>query len=117
LNRDPDKFELGQLADFAKDLSGREIEQALNEAMYVAYHGKKELSTDIILSVLDKKTNLITTMAEQLKYLLDWVGWDPIKKDGIRARFSHPVEDDSMTRVRGEIDKLIQDLGPKDKPQ
>jgi ATPases of the AAA+ class len=109
LNRKPGDFELEALAQASTDLSGREIEQALREAMYDAFTLKKELSTQIILGVLGKKTNLLTTMAEQLKYLLDWVGWDEEKKDGIRARFAHPVEGDNINRVQDEIAKLIAD--------
>jgi SpoVK/Ycf46/Vps4 family AAA+-type ATPase len=110
LNRQPSDFDLEALAQASTDLSGREIEQALRESMYDAFAIKKELSTQVILSVLGKKTNLITTMAEQLRYLLDWVGWDENKLDGIRARFAHPVEGDNMTRVKDTIDKMIADL-------
>ena len=109
LNRKPKDFELEALAQASTDLSGREIEQALRESMYDAFANKKALSTEVILGVLGKKTNLITTMAEQLKYLLDWVGWDDVKKDGIRARFAHPVEGDSMNRIQDEIARLIAD--------
>jgi hypothetical protein len=113
LGRDPSNFNLPRLATAGKDLSGREIEQALGEAMYEAFHAKKDISTEVIIEVLDKKTNLITTMAEQLKYLLDWVGWDPVKKNGIRARFAHPVEETSIVEVRDQIDKLISEVSQK----
>ena len=109
LNRKPSDFDLEALAQASKDLSGREIEQALRESMYDAFTNKKELSTQTILGVLGKKTNLITTMAEQLQYLLGWVGWDEDKKDGIRARFAHPVEEGDMDRIQDEIAKLIAD--------
>jgi SpoVK/Ycf46/Vps4 family AAA+-type ATPase len=110
LNRKPEKIECGKLAEQSKDLSGREIEQVLKEAMYEAYFNKKELSTDIISEILEKKTNLITTMAEQLKYLLKWVGWDDIKKDGIRARFASPCESLDIGRVHCEIDEILKDV-------
>jgi SpoVK/Ycf46/Vps4 family AAA+-type ATPase len=110
LKRDPRKFNLEQLSEHSKDLSGREIEQVLREAMYDAYSQGKDLSTEIILNVLIHKTNLLTTMAEQLKYLLDWVGWDPEKKDGVRARFSHPNDEDNVSRIRDEIADLIKEV-------
>jgi len=114
LNRDPDKFNLEKLAENSKDLSGREIEQVLREAMYDAYHDHVDISTDIILNVMKKKTNLLTTMAENLKLLLKWVGWNEEKKDGIRARFASTPESLEMGRVKDEIDKIIQEVEKKE---
>lgn len=110
LKKDPSKFFLDQLASASEDLSGREIEQVLKEAMYDAFHSKKELDTEVILKVLRKKTNLVTTMAEQLNYLLKWVGWDEEKQDGLRARFASKTESSDMSRIRDQIDKLINDV-------
>lgn len=110
LGRDPSKIDCGKLAELSEDLSGREIEQVLREGMYGAYHNKKELSTKIIIEMLEKKTNLITTMAEQLKALLKWVGWDDIKKDGIRARFASPSETFDIGRVRNQIGEILKDI-------
>lgn len=113
LGRDSDKIDTMRLANESKDLSGREIEQVLKEAMYNAFHGKKELSTEVILDVLKRKTNLITTMAEQLKALLQWVGWDEDKKDGLRARFASPSEEFDIGRVHNEIDEMLKGIENK----
>jgi AAA+ superfamily predicted ATPase len=113
LGRDPKIFDLPKLAEKSKDLSGREIEQALREAMYDAFISKKELSTDIILNVLTKKTNLLTTMAEQLKFLLKWVGFNEEKNDGIRARFASTPSMLDQTRVQKEIDSMLKEVENK----
>jgi AAA+ superfamily predicted ATPase len=110
LQRDPEKIDLERIAKESKDLSGRELEQVLRESMYDSFFQDKELSTEAIVNVLNKKTNLLTTMAEQLKYLLDWVGWDPIRKDGVRARFAHPNEEENVLRIRDQIDNLISEI-------
>jgi SpoVK/Ycf46/Vps4 family AAA+-type ATPase len=110
LKRDPSKFDLEALSQASQDLSGREIEQALREAMYDAFHDGIDISTQIILKVLAKKTSLLTTMSESLKSMLTWVGWDKDKKDGIRARFAHPVEEDNLARLQDQINQLIQDV-------
>lgn len=110
LNRNPDKFLPEQLAQHSEHFCGREIEQALKEAMYDAFNSGQELSTEIILAVLSKKTNLLTTMAEQLNYLLKWVGWDEEKQDGIRARFANPVEGETLVDVQSQIDKMLKDI-------
>jgi SpoVK/Ycf46/Vps4 family AAA+-type ATPase len=115
LNKNPEDFDLVKLSDCSKDFSGREIEQALKEAMYDCFYEKKDLSTEAIVNAFNCKPNLITTMAEQLSFLLKWVGWDPQKKDGIRARFAHPVEEDDRMRVMDQIESLIKDVekGPE----
>lgn len=110
LNRKPEDFDVTNLALMSKDLSGREIEQALREAMYNAFHTKQKLTTEIIIEVLGKKTNLITTMAEQLKYLLKWVGWDEEKKDGTRARFASIIDSFDMGKVCSEIDDILKEV-------
>jgi SpoVK/Ycf46/Vps4 family AAA+-type ATPase len=106
--------ELKKLAANSKDLSGREIEQILRESMYDAYHAKNELSTEIILNALSKKTTLLLTMAEQLKYLLEWVGFDNDKGDGVRARYASPINQLDVSRVNDEIEKLLKDVEKKD---
>ncbi len=117
LGRDPSKFNCELLANNSVDFVGREIEQVLKDSMYEAFYAKKELSTEIILASLRKKTNVITTMAEQLNFLFKWVGWDPEKKDGIRARYAHPVEEDNRVRIMDQIESLIKDVekGSEDK--
>jgi len=107
LNRDASKFDLSALADASNRLSGREIEQALRESMYDAFSVKKELTTKIILDVLAKKTTVTTTMAEQLQKLMDWVGYDEEKGDGIRARFASDPDPMDMANVKAEIEKLL----------
>jgi SpoVK/Ycf46/Vps4 family AAA+-type ATPase len=113
LKRDSEKFDLNAIAKASKDLSGREIEQTLRESMYQAFHTKKELDTKIILETLNKKTSLLKTMGEQLSFLIDWVGYDEEKNDGIRARFASPPDSLDMGRVKSEIDNLLKDI---DKP-
>lgn len=114
LNRDPNNFNIPDMALLSENLSGREIEQTLKESMYDAFHKKQELTTDIVTDVLQKKTNLLTTMAEQLNYLLKWVGWDDEKKDGIRARFASVTDSFNWGEVRSQIDDIIKEIeGPK----
>ena len=114
LGRDPGKFDLKLLAKNSKDLSGREIEQVLKESMYDAFYVNKDLDTETILQVLTKKTTLLLTMSEQLKYLMDWVGFDAAKNDGIRARYASPVNQIDISRVNDEIEKLLKDVEKKD---
>jgi len=113
LRRDATKFDLKKLAELSKDLSGREIEQTLREAMYDAFHAGEEIDTEVIANVLGKKTNLLTTMAEQLKYLLKWVGFDKDKNDGVRARFASTPNSIDISRVALEIESICKEVESK----
>jgi SpoVK/Ycf46/Vps4 family AAA+-type ATPase len=113
LGRDPDKFDLMKLAEKSKDLSGREIEQVLKDAMYEAFHSHRDIDTETILGCLAKKTSLILTMAEQLQFLINWVGWDNEKNDGIRARFASLPDPINFNRVKNEIEAIIKDVEKK----
>lgn len=112
-NRDPGKFNLKSLSEKSVDLSGREIEQVIRESLYDSFHAKRELDTEAILNVLAKKTSIIRTKSEEFKDLLDWVGYDKEKNDGIRARFANTISSLSIDRVNSEIDKLLKDVEGK----
>src|SRR6266404_235681 len=43
--RDPARFDLGALAEAAKDFSGAEIEEGINSALYDAFYARHELTT------------------------------------------------------------------------
>jgi SpoVK/Ycf46/Vps4 family AAA+-type ATPase len=110
INRDPNKFNLTQLSENSDNFTGREIAQIVKESLYDAFHSKKELTTEHILNVLRKKTNIIVTMTEQMNLLFKWVGWDEEKKDGIRARYSSVPSDLEITKIQSEIDSIIGDI-------
>jgi AAA+ superfamily predicted ATPase len=113
VRRDPVKFDIEKLVKNSKDLSGREIEQVIKESMYDSFYKGKEIDTENVLEVLKKKTNLLSTMAEQLKFILDWVEWDEEKKDGKRARFASKPDSIEIYKIQSEIDSLIKDIEKK----
>jgi hypothetical protein len=95
--QDPDKFNLAEVAEKAANMVGREIEQAIGAAMVESFDaGKDGLDETILLTELDRKPRIFKTMAKELKELMDWVGYDPDKKEGIRARLASSDEDDAM---------------------
>jgi len=89
-NQDPKNFKsLVKLADDAKLMVGSEIEQAIAEAMVESFHtGKDSLDENILSAELKKKPRIFKTLADELKEVLDWVGYDPDTGEGIRARFA-----------------------------
>jgi len=81
-------------------LTGREINQVVNASLVKMWHESKStgsqpiLRQDHILKVLESKISVQKTMQEDLDYLVQWVGWDEDKKDGIRANYASEREDD-----------------------
>lgn len=88
--QDPKNFKsLVKLADDAKLMVGSEIEQALSEAMVESFHaGRPSLDEGVLSTELKKKPRIFKTLADELKEVLDWVGYDPDTGEGIRARFA-----------------------------
>ncbi len=70
--RDPDQFDLHQLAEASEDFSGSEIEQAVISAMFTAFHNKEELQTKHILTELEQTHPLAVTTAEKVAELRQW---------------------------------------------
>jgi len=88
-NQDPSKFNLVQLAESAKSMVGREIEQCLKAAMVESFEQKKPgLDENILLTVLEHKPRIVRTMVDEITEILSWVGFDPVIDDGVRARFA-----------------------------
>jgi len=115
--RDPSKFNTSELATVCSHLSGREIMQAVREAMYKAFHerkidGKTDLNDAILRNVLQNKIPVVKTMQKQLEYLVKWVGYDKTRRDGIRARFgNNEVDeiDDMFAEIISKQDSAIED--------
>jgi SpoVK/Ycf46/Vps4 family AAA+-type ATPase len=70
--RDPQAFDLKALAACSGEFSGAEIEEAVNSALYEAFYGQQELTTDHILQALRETVPLSKTMDEQINRLRSW---------------------------------------------
>ena len=71
-NRDPEHYDLGNLADNSKGYSGAEIEQAIISALHHAYSKKEKLSNELIVTALKTSPPLSVTMKEKVDSLLAW---------------------------------------------
>lgn len=101
--QDPANFPLVELADAASGLVGREIEQAIGQAMTKSFYAKKEgLDSTILAEELRKKPRIIKTMADEIKAIVEWVGYDPEADDGIRARLASNKRSEQFRAVGGE---------------
>jgi AAA+ superfamily predicted ATPase len=89
--QDPRRFDLDALAEAANMMVGREIEQAIKAAMTESFNKKfSALSFDVLHLTLERKPRLANTMVDEVKGLIEWVGYDDKADDGIRARYAAP---------------------------
>lgn len=70
--RNPADFDLERIASAATGFSGAEIDAAVQSALYAAYNGKQELSTQMLLNVLSHTVPLSTTRAEEIQTQRAW---------------------------------------------
>ncbi len=70
--RDPDRFDVAELAAATPGFSGAEIEQLVIEALYDAFGANVELSTRHLLKAVRATVPLSMTMREKIAYLRDW---------------------------------------------
>jgi len=95
--QDTSKFQLADLSDYAKNMVGREIGQSIAAAMIDSFHANKEnLDPEILAQALKTKPRIFKTMGEDIKELLDWVGYDADTDEGIRARFASAKRGESF---------------------
>jgi len=96
--RNPDDYQLAVLAEHAKNMVGREIEQAIGAALVDSFiEGKNDLDGEILVKQLKTKPRIFKTMAEELAEVLEWVGYDEDVDDGIRARFASASHSQNFT--------------------
>ena len=82
-------YNLANLSEQAQGMVGREIEQAIGAAMIESFdQGKKALDEGVLSNELAHKPRIIKTMADEVREIVDWVGYDAEANDGIRARFA-----------------------------
>jgi SpoVK/Ycf46/Vps4 family AAA+-type ATPase len=66
------KFDIDLLAEKTADFSGAEIEQAIIEGMYIAFHQGRDLENDDILKAIANTFPLASTAREQIQYMQAW---------------------------------------------
>jgi ATP-dependent 26S proteasome regulatory subunit len=71
-NRNPADFNLDELADASKDLTGSEIEQAIVSGLFRAFSQQRELNTQDVLEAVAGTRPLATLMAERIENLRVW---------------------------------------------
>jgi hypothetical protein len=70
--RDPLQFKLAELAAKAARLSGAELEQVVNAALYTAFAESRELTETDLENAIQETVPLYDTYEERIKELRDW---------------------------------------------
>lgn len=70
--RDPEKFDLKELAKEAKGFSGAEIEEAVITALFTAFYRDDDLQMDYLKSAIYNTTPLSKSQAANLAEMRDW---------------------------------------------
>lgn len=65
-------FDIGRLAEITIDFSGAEIEQAIIEGMYRAFHQNRDVNTEDIASAIRDTFPLASTAREQISFMQAW---------------------------------------------
>lgn len=71
-DRDPELFDLDELAAEAEGYNGAEIEQAIKSSIYDSFSRNTLLSTSMIVNALRASPPLSVTMAEKMDALREW---------------------------------------------
>jgi hypothetical protein len=70
--QDPGRFDLDRVAVTAKGYSGAEMDAAIQTAMYAAFSGKSQVTTDSLLLAFQSTVPLSITRAEEIQMLRQW---------------------------------------------
>lgn len=91
-NRDPDKFNLGDLVDASHERTSSEIEEAIVSALYTVFPQNRDIRTSDIETELEATKPLSKLMPENVAEILEWCR--------SRARPATTIiEDDNMLRL------------------
>ncbi len=70
--RNPDKFDVSEIAKESKGYSGAELEEVIKEALFQAYDEEKEITSEHILKALKRVFPLSKTMTETIEKMRKW---------------------------------------------
>jgi hypothetical protein len=90
--RDPENFDLNQLALRSEDFSGAEIESCIEDAMFTAFSHDDELSTEYILESIASTNPQASINTEEAKLLKEWID--------AHARPVSKKENEKVTTIR-----------------
>lgn len=83
-NRNPENFDIKKLATYSKNFSGAEIEEAVKEALFMAYDNNEDINTSYVQQALENTYPLADTMKEKIDALRQWANNRAVYASGKR---------------------------------
>ena len=79
----------------------REMEQAIRQALRNSFHLKdaKYLDAPTLIDELKNRPRILDTMDKEVQDVLDWVGYDKDRGEGVRARMASSRGSDKTMKV------------------
>ena len=100
-NRNPLAFDLDKLVAETKGFSGAEIEQAIIDALFDAFHNKTELDTEMISNSINVTIPLSKSMSESINRLREWAS-ERCRFATARKEKGKPVFDETSIDIGGK---------------
>jgi SpoVK/Ycf46/Vps4 family AAA+-type ATPase len=102
--RDANKLDIALLAAKAEHFSGAELEQAVKDALHIAFSdGKREVTTDDVYQAISSTTPLATTFAERIMGLRAWARG----RARMASRAPEAVKDEAATARKLDLDEGV----------
>lgn len=108
VGRNSEDFDVTKFASMTENFSGAEIEELISSALIRSFKDKKLKNSHIIDAILNTST-LWSTKHEEISKLIEWVGKDEKRKDGIRAVYAS-----SASFNESSNDNNVVTIGKKD---
>jgi len=89
-NRDPESFNVDEMAKVSESFSGAEIEQAVIEGLYSAFYRDSDLTTEDVVKACKATNPLAKSSADSLEAMKHWAEENAVNassesKDGVHA--------------------------------
>lgn len=94
--RNADNFNIEELADACKQFSGAEIEEAIKEALFMAYDKGEDIDTKYVKQAITKTYPLSRTMKEKIEQMRKWAEARAVFASGDKNKQEEIQEDVSI---------------------
>jgi len=101
-NRNPEKFDIKELAKVSKGFSGAELEEAVKEAMFQAYDKAEDVTTKDIKQAIEKTFPLAKTMSEVIDNMRKWAKSRAVMASAEEAEKLEIKEEEKTPKLKQE---------------
>ena len=96
--RNADNFNIDELVNVSKQFSGAEIEEAIKEALFMAYDNGEDINTEYVKKAIMKTYPLSRTMKEKIESMRKWAEARAVFASGEKDKQEEISEDISVVK-------------------